>query len=230
MSTDKSEPRIAAALLHADLMRLGETVAEAEAAGCAEIFLHMTDGRMAPRLGLAPEFAAAVKRVTGLPCAACLVMRDPEPWIAQCIAAGADTVILQAEGCTHIQRALTSIREQGCKAGVAISPGSSLTKLDYLLGDVDRVHVFTSEWGFADSRFLASSVERVAILRENLRERKGHTALSVDGPLTPYEAARVVSEGADTLTLGSEILGRPEGLTAALDAYRRDVRARQLAL
>lgn len=230
MDRDRLDVVVGAALVHADLMRLGETVAAAEAAGCGEVFVHIADGRMAPRLALTPEFVAAVTGATKLPCTAYLLMRDPERWIAPCIGAGAHTVVLQREGCTHVQRALTSIREAGAKSGIAVNPGTSLTKLDYLLSDVDRVHVLTSEWGFEKSVFLGSSVERVRILRENLGSRSPRAAISVDGPLTPYEAAKLTAEGADIVVLGREILPQPEEVGSALERYRKELRAKRLAM
>ena len=55
--------------------------------------------------------------------------------------AGADSVTVHQEACTHLDWAIRQIKNAGMKAGVAINPATPVSALDCILEDVDVVLV-----------------------------------------------------------------------------------------
>jgi ribulose-phosphate 3-epimerase len=134
---------------------------------------------------------------------------------------------VHVEACTHGPRVLAAIRDAGASPGIAINPATPLTKLDYLLEYVDRILVMTVDPGYAGQKLIASSFERVRILRENVRYRKRNIDIEVDGNISATNAAILANMGANRFVLGTASIfnDRYENLEEALPAFKETVAA-----
>src|SRR5262247_4650583 len=108
-----TEPRplIAPSILSADFGRLAEEVRAVESAGADWIHVDVMDGRFVPNITIGPLVVKAVRKATKLPLDVHLMIVEPERYVADFVAAGADMVTVHVEACTHLQRALAHIRE-----------------------------------------------------------------------------------------------------------------------
>ena len=59
-----------------------------------------------------------------------------------------DIITVQAEACIHLQRTVHASKELGVKAGVTLTPATSLTTLGEILPDVDLVLIMSVNPGF----------------------------------------------------------------------------------
>ncbi len=108
-------------ILSADFTRLGEQVREAEAAGAQRIQVDVMDGHFVPNITMGPMVVEAVRRCTGLPLEAHLMITNPEQYIENFAAAGADVIIVHQEVCPHLNRVIHQIKTAGKMAGVAFT-------------------------------------------------------------------------------------------------------------
>ena len=53
-----------------------------------------------------------------------LMVERPERYVADFASAGADGITIHAEATPHVHYALEAVREAGCRAGLAICPGT----------------------------------------------------------------------------------------------------------
>ncbi|MGC8827999.1 MAG: ribulose-phosphate 3-epimerase, partial [Anaerolineae bacterium] len=189
--------KIAPSILSADFARLGEQVAEAEAAGADYIHVDVMDGHFVPNLTIGPVVVQALRRVTRLPLDVHLMVEKPESLLEPFAQAGADILTVHVETCPHLHRTLQQIHSLGVRAGVSLNPSTPLVALEEILADVDLVLVMSVNPGFGGQSFIERSVGRIRRLRQMMTEQRVRAELSVDGGIHPGTAEQVVRVGAN---------------------------------
>jgi ribulose-phosphate 3-epimerase len=211
---------VAPSLLSADFGRLAEEVRAVEKAGADLLHVDIMDGRFVPNLTIGPPVVAAIKRCATLPLDVHLMIVEPEKYLEDFAAAGADIITVHAEATPHLQRALAHIRELGKKPGVSLNPSTSLSAVEWVLSDVDMVLLMTVNPGFGGQVFLPGMLGKIELLRSQLSElsRAGHEVdIQVDGGIKTDNVAVVVRAGANVIVSGSGIFGTKDyGKTIAL--------------
>ncbi len=213
--------RIAPSILSADFGRLADEVHQAEAAGADYIHVDAMDGHFVSNLSLGPVVVEAVRRATHLPLDVHLMIAAPERYLAEFVSAGASILTVHVEACTHVQGTLERIRVLGARAGLALSPGTSLAAVEELAADLDVLLVMTVNPGFGGQRMIPATVDKVRRARAWVDAVGSTIELEVDGGVTLETAPQVVRAGAETLVAGRAIFGSHGTVAANLAALRR---------
>jgi ribulose-phosphate 3-epimerase len=103
---------------------------------------------------------------------------------------------------------------------VVINPATPLSTLEDILGDVDQILIMSVNPGFGGQKFIASSVAKVARLRQMIEERKLACAIEIDGGIAPPTAGAVVKAGVRVLVAGAAVFRAPEGVAEAVRRLR----------
>lgn len=196
---------IEASILSADFARLGEQAREAEMAGVEGIQVDVMDGRFVPNITFGQGIVRALRGVVSVTLDVHLMIVEPERYIEEFIEAGADRLFVHYEACTHLHRALQTIRELGSEAGVAINPGTPLSVLEETLDMTDLIQVMTVNPGFGGQQFIHSQLDKIRCLQGMLDERGYSIPIAVDGGIDTTTAPLVVNAGATVLVAGSSI-------------------------
>lgn len=197
--------RIAPSILSADFANLARDVARIEAGGADWLHVDVMDGRFVPNLTFGAKVIETLRGLTKLPLDVHLMVVEPERYFDAFAKAGANTLSIHVEASPHVQRHLVRIRELGCKAGVALNPGTPIESVHEVIGDLDILLVMTVNPGFGGQSFIPGSVDKVRRARAMLDAAKSNAALEVDGGINRDTIQAVRRAGADTFVAGHAV-------------------------
>ena len=213
--------RIGPSILAADFTRLGEQIAEAEAAGADYLHLDVMDGQFVPNISIGLPVLEAIRKITRLPIDVHLMIVEPERWIDPFIRAGADILTIHVEASTHLDRSLHAIEEAGAEASVTLNPATPLVLLEEVLPLVRQVLVMSVNPGYGGQALIPSSLRKIQRLRAMLHDQNPSCRIQVDGGVNASNIANVVAAGADTIVAGTAIY-RPDRSVADAMTLLRD--------
>jgi len=163
------------------------------------------DGHFVPNITFGPPMVKALRPVTKLPLDCHLMIENPDEFIPEFAAAGADMISVHQEVCRHLHRTLQLIGDHGVKPAVVINPATPVDTLIEVLPMVHHVLVMSVNPGFGGQRFLPLALDKISYLAE-LREAMGlNFRIEVDGGVAHDTVAQVVEAGADMLVAGSAV-------------------------
>lgn len=196
--------QISASLLSADFARLGEEIKAVEPF-VDMIHLDVMDGHFVPNISVGPSVIASLRSWTKLPFDVHLMITPVDYIIKPIAQAGANIITIHPESGPHIYRTLQTIKDHGCRAGVALNPGTPLEMVEPLLPIVDLILVMTVNPGFGGQQFLESQLKKIEAVRRLIKDAKRDILLQVDGGISSKTAPQVIGAGADILVAGSAI-------------------------
>jgi ribulose-phosphate 3-epimerase len=201
--------KIAPSILSADFGVLAEEIAKVEEAGADQLHIDVMDGRFVPNISMGFPILDAIRKRTRLPLDLHLMIVEPERYLAEFAARGADMLTVHVEACPHLQRTLTGIRELAgrrggpVRAGAALNPATHPSTLDYVLDDLDLVLVMSVNPGFGGQALIPAVYPKIRHLRGQLARRT--VDVSIDGGVKVEHARRLVEHGASILVAGSAV-------------------------
>ncbi len=211
--------QISPSLLSADFARLGEEIKAIEPFANM-IHLDVMDGHFVPNLTFGASVINKLRSWTTLPFDVHLMISPVDSFIEDFVHAGADILTIHPEAGPHVYRTLQIIKEMGCKAGVALNPGTPLEMVKPLLPIVDLILVMTVNPGFGGQAFLESQLTKISEVRALIDATGRKILLEVDGGISPMTAPLVINAGADVLVAGNAIFNNGDPV-----AYEKNIHA-----
>ncbi|NRA62017.1 MAG: ribulose-phosphate 3-epimerase [Psychrobium sp.] len=202
---------IAPSILSADFARLGEDVEKVLAAGADVVHFDVMDNHYVPNLTFGAGVCKALRDygITA-PIDVHLMVSPVDSLIPDFAKAGASIITFHPEATQHLDRTLQLIKEQGCKAGVVLNPGTPLSCLEFVMDRLDVILLMSVNPGYGGQSFIPSTLDKLRQVRALIEKSGRNIRLQVDGGVKVDNIAEIAEAGADMFVAGSAIFNQPD--------------------
>lgn len=211
---------ISSSILSADFTRLGEQIAEAEAAGVDWLHVDVMDGHFVPNITMGPFIVEWCRKASKLPLDVHLMIEKPERYLEAFAKAGASGLTVHVETCPDMHNTLKQIKDLGVRAGVVLNPPTPVSEVEPYLAEADLVLVMSVNPGYSGQKFMPEAIDKVAQVRKKLDALGSSAWLEVDGGIDVTTLPRMKEAGATAYVAATAIFKNPKGIEAGVRALR----------
>lgn len=197
--------KVSPSILSANFADLGAEVRKVADVGAEYVHIDVMDGVFVPEITLGAGIVRAVRPVTDAVFDVHLMVEHPEMKIDSFAGAGADIITFHVEAARHPHRVIQAVHAAGCRAGIALNPGTPPVMVEELLKDVELVLVMSVNPGYGGQKFIPASLDKLRRLRRAIDDCGSGAELEVDGGVTVENVQEIIDAGATVIVAGSAV-------------------------
>lgn len=169
------------------------------------LHVDIMDGVFVPNISIGFPVLQRLAKVCQKPLDVHLMIVHPEKWVHLVADSGAMMMNVHYEACTHLNRVIQEIHNNGMKAAVTLNPSTPVAMLEDIICDVDMVLLMSVNPGFGGQKFIEGTYKKVDRLRKLIADSGSNALIEIDGGVNGDTAPKLVAHGADVLVSGSYV-------------------------
>ncbi|CUL20316.1 ribulose-5-phosphate 3-epimerase [Listeria monocytogenes] len=198
--------KIAASIMCADQLHLGEELRRLESAGVELLHCDVMDGVYVNNLALGPEYLEIVRNNTEIPLDIHLATITPLKYIDMFGPVKPEYISFHVEVAEDVSEIIRKIRSYNVKPSIAINPETPIEAIYPYLDDVEMVLMMTVNPGFAGQKFQTDVLQKLHDLKAKLAGKIHAPLIEVDGNINKETVGLMRDCLPDIYVLGTSAL------------------------
>ena len=196
---------VSPSLLSADFGNLELDVKMINATDATYIHIDIMDGVFVPNISFGFPVLKYIKKAAEKPLDVHLMIVEPQKFINEVKAMGAEIMTVHYEACLHLDRVIHQIKDMGMKAGVSLNPSTPVSLLKNIIGDIDVVLLMSVNPGFGAQKFIPYTLDKVRELRALIDSTGSKAIIEIDGGVNADTGKLLAEAGCDMLVAGNYV-------------------------
>lgn len=196
---------VSPSLLSADFGNLERDVKMINATDATYIHIDIMDGVFVPNISFGFPVLKYIKKAADKPLDVHLMIVEPQKFINEVKAMGAEIMTVHYEACMHLDRVIHQIKDMGMKAGVSLNPSTPVSLLKNIIGDIDVVLLMSVNPGFGAQKFIPYTLDKVRELRALIDSTGSKAIIEIDGGVNADTGKLLAEAGCDMLVAGNYV-------------------------
>lgn len=197
---------ICASIMCADQMKLKEELEALEEAGVKLLHCDVMDGIFVKNLAMGPELLKSISENTTIPLDIHLATETPDKYIDMMSYIKPKYISFHVESSTNVKADIQKLRNYGISTVLAISPQTSVDKIEEYISLVEGILVMTVNPGFAGQKFNLSVLDKLDKLTEILKDYDNPPFIEVDGNINKDTIKLMNGKKVDIYVVGTSAL------------------------
>lgn len=197
--------KIAPSMLACDFTRIGDELIKMSEANADMIHQDIMDGNFVPNISFGSAIVKAMRPLSDIFFDVHLMIHEPMRYIEDYVDAGADNITFHIEGEKDIDGTIDKIREMGVKASLSVKPKTSIQEVYPYLDKLYMVLIMTVEPGFGGQSFMPDMMDKVRVLKEEIKKRGLDVLIQVDGGINSKTIHFAADAGVDVCVAGTGV-------------------------
>ena len=196
---------VSPSLLSADFGNLERDVKMINATDATYIHIDIMDGVFVPNISFGFPVLKYIKKAAEKPLDVHLMIVEPQKFINEVKAMGAEIMTVHYEACLHLDRVIHQIKDMGMKAGVSLNPSTPVSLLKNIIGAIDVVLLMSVNPGFGAQKFIPYTLDKVRELRALIDSTGSKAIIEIDGGVNADTGKLLAEAGCDMLVAGNYV-------------------------
>ncbi|HFL2565801.1 TPA: ribulose-phosphate 3-epimerase [Clostridioides difficile] len=197
---------ICASIMCADQMKLKEELEALEEAGVKLLHCDVMDGIFVKNLAMGPELLKSISENTTIPLDIHLATETPDKYIDMMSYIKPKYISFHVESSTNVKADIRKLRNYGIGPVLAISPQTSVDKIEEYISLVEGILVMTVNPGFAGQKFNLSVLDKLDKLTDILKDYDNPPFIEVDGNINKDTIKLMNGKKVDIYVVGTSAL------------------------
>tara|TARA_B100001996_G_scaffold347122_1_gene304447 strand:- start:348 stop:998 length:651 start_codon:yes stop_codon:yes gene_type:complete len=210
---------ISVSILDCDFNNIEKEINKINNSSSDYIHIDIMDGKFVPKIAFDDETIKRINLNSKKKLDYHLMVKNPQNYISKCAKNKADIISIHYEENDNVYNDIISIKNFGCRAGLAINPSTKIGEVSNLFEYIDILLLMSVQPGKGGQEFLDTTFNKIIESKKIIDEMNYKTKIEIDGGIDNKVSKKLFKLGSDIIVSGSYII-KNQNINSAISSLR----------